>query len=254
MAFNSTLVFDAPKYARLAGCAYLAVIVLGLFGEALVRATLLVPGDAQATFTKIEAAQTLWRAGIAGDLLMHELDVPLIVFFYLLLKPVSQPLALLATVLNIVQTCVLVANKLTLVVPLLVLDVMTASASQLSDAVYSNLVATAFMATKLHGHGFAVGLVFFGFASLVRGHLIFKSGFLPKPLGVMMALAGGCYLANSFALLLMPSLATAIFPAVLFPAFMGELALCLWLSVKGIDGDRWRHQRLAQSEQTTAGK
>jgi hypothetical protein len=242
MASNSPLTFAIPKYARLAGCAYFAIIVLGLFGEAWVRATLLVPGDAQATLNKIAAAPTLWRAGMAGDLLMHVLDVPLIVFFYLLLKPVSQPLALLATVLNIVQTCVLVANKLTLVVPLLVLEVLTASASQIGDAAQSSLVATAFVAIKLHGHGFAVGLIFFGFASLVRGHLIFKSGFLPKPLGVMLALAGGCYLVNSFALLLVPSLASALFPAILFPAFVGELALCLWLLVKGVDGDAWQQR------------
>jgi Domain of unknown function (DUF4386) len=235
MASNAPLTFAIPKYSRLAGCAYLAIIILGLFGEAWVRATLIVAGDAQATLNKIAAAQTLWRAGIAGDLLMHVLDVPLIVFFYLLLKQVSQPLALLATVLNIVQTAVLVANKLTLVVPLLVLDVTTTNASQLSGAAQSSLVATAFVAIKLHGHGFALGLVFFGLASLVRGHLIFKSGFLPKPLGVMLALAGGCYLVNSAALLLAPSLAAAMFPTVLFPAFVGELALCLWLLFKGVD-------------------
>jgi flagellar biosynthesis protein FliR len=77
---------------------YLAIIGLGLFGEAAVRGSLVVAGDAAATASNIIASQSLWRTGIATDLLMHVLDVPLIVFFYLLLKPVSYPLALLATV------------------------------------------------------------------------------------------------------------------------------------------------------------
>jgi Domain of unknown function (DUF4386) len=232
MALNSTPHFAVSKYARLAGCAYLAIILLGLFGEAWVRGTLLMPGDAQATLNNIAAAQNLWRAGIAGDLLMHVLDAPLIVFFYLLLKPVSQALALVATVLNIVQTCVLVANKLTLVVPLLVIE----NAAQLNGSAQSTWTSSGHLAIQLHGHGFAVGLIFFGFACLIRGHLIFKSTCLPKGLGLLLAIAGACYLVNSFALLLTPSLASVLFPAILVPAFLGELALCFWLMVKGVDG------------------
>ena len=108
--------------ARLGGFIYLAIIALGLFGEVFVRGSLIVSGDATSTAANIRASQDLWRAGIAGDLLMHVLDVPLIVIFYQLLKPVSRSLALVATFLNIVQTSVLVANKLTLVVPLLTLS------------------------------------------------------------------------------------------------------------------------------------
>ena len=85
----------------------------------------------------------------------------------------------------------------------------------------------------------AFGLIFFGVACLVRGYLIFESGYLPKFLGVLMAIAGLSYLINSFALLLAPAFASVLFPAVLLPAFVGELAFALWLILKGVNLGRW---------------
>ena len=82
------------RYARSVGVIYLAIIVLGIFGELLVRETLVVSGDALATANNISASPLLWRAGIVGDLLMQALDVPMMVIFYLLLRPVSEGLAL----------------------------------------------------------------------------------------------------------------------------------------------------------------
>ena len=85
------------------------------------------------------------------------------------------------------------------------------------------------LAVQLHGQGFGIGLIFFGVACLIRGALIARSGVLPRLLGVLLAVAGLAYLVNSFALLLAPDLARLLFPAVLLPAFVGELAFALWL-------------------------
>ncbi len=211
--------------ARLAGLMYLAVIGLGLFGEAHVRGSLVVGADAAATASRILAAPGLWRVGVATDVLMHLLDVPLIIYFYLLLRPVHPTLALLATAFNIVQTCVLAANKLTLVAALMLLAPGGASAEG------ATAQALAWLMIQLHGHGFALGLIFFGVTCLVRGHLMVKSGYVPRPLGLLLGLAGVCYLVNSFALLLVPPLAASLFPAILVPAFVGELAVSLWLLV-----------------------
>ena len=221
--------------ARLAGVLYLAIILLGLFGELVVRGTLVVPGDAAATAAKIAASPLLWRAGIAGDLLMHVCDVPVILIFYWLLRPVSKNLALLATLFNLVQTAVLVLNKLTLLVPMFLLD----DVETLKAFSAQQLDALSYVAIEAHGYGFAIGLVFFGFACLVRGHLIVRSGFFPRTLGWLLQIAGLSYLTNSFALLLAPSFAAAIFPGVLVPAFIGELSICLWLIVKGVDERQW---------------
>jgi hypothetical protein len=71
-----------------------------------------------------------------------------------------------------------------------------------------------------------IGIGLFGEA-FMRGCLIFKSGYVPRALGWLLGLAGVSYLVNSFALLLSPSLAYMLLPAVLLPAFAGELALTL---------------------------
>lgn len=75
--------------------------------------------------------------------------------------------------------------------------------------------------------------------------LIFKSGYFPRVFGLLMALAGLCYLVNSFALLLAPALASALFPFVLPPAFVGELGFALWLVFKGVDVEQWTRRRTA---------
>jgi hypothetical protein len=230
-------------YARIGGALYLAIIVLGIYGEALVRGALVVPGDPGATVNAIAGSESLWRTGIAGDLMMQVLDLPVIVVLYLLLRPVSHSLALLATGLNLVQTAVLVANKINLLTPVLLLD----SAAVTSAFSPDQVAALSSVAVQAHGHGFALGLIFFGFACLVRGYLIYTSGLLPRVLGVLLFVAGLSYLLNSFALLLTPALASAMFPAVLAPALIGELSLALWLTIKGVNVPRWEEMQSGQS-------
>lgn len=225
-------------YARLGGFFYLAIILFGSFGELFVRGRLVISGDAMATANGILASQLLWRAGIVGDLLMHVCDVPVIVILYLLLRPVSESLALLATFINLVQTAVLAANKLNLLVPLFLQE----DVGYLKAFSPEQLQALSYLAIKTHGFGFGIGLIFFGFACLVRGYLIFRSVYLPRVLGLLMAIAGLSYLTNSFALLLAPSLAASLFPGVLVPAFIGELSLCLWLIIKGVDVGQWEQR------------
>jgi hypothetical protein len=224
------------RYARIGGVMYLAIIVLGLFGEAFVRGSLVAGGDATATAQAIAGSESLWRAGIVGDLLMHVLDLPVILVLYLLLRPVSEALALLATFFNLIQTAVLVANKMTLVVPILLLR----PSAGLGSFAPEQLHALAYAAISAHDYGFGIGLIFFGFACLVRGYLISQCAYVPKVFGPLLALAGLSYIVNSVALLLAPSLAAAMFPYILLPAFVGELAFALWLTFKGVNLERWR--------------
>ncbi len=226
------------RYVRIAGVFYLAIIALGLFGEVFVRGALVVSGDAAATAQRIADSPLLWRMGIAGDLLMHVFDLPVIVVLYLVLRPVSEPLALFTTLINVVQTAVLALNKLNLVLPLLLLS----GGSTLKTFTPEQLQSLAYLAIKAHSFGFGIGLIFFGVACVVRGYLIFASGFLPKALGGLLVVAGFSYLLNSFALLLAPALASALFPYVLIPAFVGELLLALWMIFKGVDLTAWERR------------
>jgi Domain of unknown function (DUF4386) len=84
------------------------------------------------------------------------------------------------------------------------------------------LYALASLSVKSHSYGFGVALIFFGCVCLILGYLLFRSGFLPKALGVLMQIAGLGYLTDSFALILAPTFANRISPAVLVPAFVGK--------------------------------
>lgn len=231
-------------YARTAGVLYLIIIVAGIFGELFVRSKLIVSGDATATANNIMGSEMLWRIGIAGDLIMHVCDVPLTWIFYVLLRPANRNLALLAAFFTLVQTSVVVANKMTLLTSLFLLG----NAEYLNVFEPGQRHALAYLSVKAHGYGFGVGLIFFGCNCLVLGFLIFRSGYLPKILGVLMQIAGVCYLVNSFALLLAPAFASTL---LLAPAFIGELSLCLWLLVKGVNVPKWRE--LAADQRCIAG-
>lgn len=223
-------------YARIGGVLYLIIIVIGLHGEAFVRDRLIVSGDAAATAEKIRASESLWRAGIAGEFLLLICAVALTWIFYVLLRPVSKDLALLAVCFNLVAIAIEAVSGLYLVAALFPL----ANAGYLKDLDPKQLHALAYLSIRSHGYGFGVSLIFFGCVCLVLGYLIFRSGYLPKILGVLMQIAGLCYLTNSFTLFLSPPLADRLFPAILLPAFVGEASLCLWLLTKGVNVPKWK--------------
>ncbi|WP_416758125.1 DUF4386 domain-containing protein [Roseateles sp. So40a] len=219
----------SSRELRISGLCYLAIIALGLFSEAVARGSLVVPGDAAATARNIAANPQLWRLGLMADVLTQVLDLPIIVMMWRLLRPVNEPLALTAAGLNLVQTAVLVANRVQLLAALDLLGAPAVGAAFLPG----QQAALAMLAVNLHGQGLGIGLVFFGFSCIICGGLIAKSGVLPRALGWCLGVAGVAYLVNSFALLLAPKLAQMLFPAVLLPALFGELAVALWLTFKG---------------------
>jgi hypothetical protein len=223
-------------YARFGGVLYLIIIVAGATGELLVRGSSVVSGNAAATAHNIMASPSLWRAGIAGDLVMHVCDVPLMMIFYVLLRPVNSNLALLAMLFNLTQTAVLVANKLNLLLPIFLLG----DGEYLKAFTPEQLQALSYVSLRTHDNGFAVGLVFFGAACLVVGYLIIRSGYLPRTLGVLMQIAGVCYITNSFAVIGWPSLGAKLSPFILLPPFVAELSMALWLLVKGVDAAKWK--------------
>jgi hypothetical protein len=234
MAGNA--IHKSPQaYARIGGALYLIIIVIGGLGEALVRGNLIVPGNATATFERIVASESLWRIGVAGELVLLVCAVPLALILYVLLRPVDRNLALLAILFNLVTIAIEAVAGLHLVAtlfPLAHADYLKALDPQL-------LHALAYFSTRSHGHGFGIALVFFGVECVILGYLIFKSSYLPKVIGVLMQIAGLCYLTNSFAHILSPPLADFLFPAVLLPALVGETSLCLWLLVKGVNVPKW---------------
>ena len=222
-------------YVRMGGVMYLFIIIGGIFSELFVRGKLVVSGDAVATSNNIIHSFSLWRIGIGADLLMHVLDIPVMLIIYLLLRQVNKNLALLVLLFNIVQTAVLVADILNLVAAMIPLE----NAAYLKAVDPNVWMAQAYLSIKLHNYGLGVGLIFFGFVCILEGYLIYKSRFFPKWIGILMQIAGACYLINSLSLLLAPGIANMIFPAILVPCFVAELSFSLWMIIKGINVQQW---------------
>lgn len=222
--------------ARIGGVLYLLVIIGGLYGEVFLRGKLIVPGDATATATGIRSMETLWRTGVAIEVLILISALVLFWILFILLRPVSGDLALLALLFNLVSLSLEANNELRLMSALFPLG----GAGYLEAFPPEQLHAMVSLTLRSYSHGFGHGLIFFGAALLVFGYLIFRSTYLPKPVGVLVQIAGVCYLVNSFALILSPALASRLFPGILLPALVGELSLGLWLLFKGIDLQRWK--------------
>jgi len=240
---TSHAVESSPQtLARLGGALYLIIIVAGLIGELFMRDKLIVPGDVAVTANNIMASQLLWRISVAGDLIVLVCSVALALIFYLLLRPVSKNLALLAVFFNLVELAIDGANKLNLFKALFLLG----NADYLKAFEPHQLQALAYLALKSHDYGFGISLVFFGFVCLILGYLLFRSGYFPKTLGVLMTIAGLSYLTNSFTLFLAPAFANRIFLTIFLPAFVGEASLCLWLLVKGVNVPKWEEKASAR--------
>jgi len=222
--------------ARIAGLLYLIVIVAGVFAEILVRGRLMVPGNAAATARNILAHERLFRWGFAAELIAGLCVVPLMMLLYELFKVVNRRVALLAVFFSLVACAVESAALLGHFAPLILLK--RGPGLGVSPEL---LQALAYMSLQMQAIGFAVALAFFGGTMLARGYLIFRSDFFPRIIGVLLAIEGVCYLANSFVDFLAPGIAAAVF-AFLMVSGLAEVFLCLWLLAMGVNEQRWKEQ------------
>lgn len=227
-------------YARIAGGLYLMVIAGGTFAELLVRAHLVVHGDAAATAHNIQAHELLYRMGFVAELLYCVCNVPLMLILYNLFKAVNKPVAVMmvffALITNVIESTSLLAHF----APLILLG----NAHYLGAFTIEQLETAALISIQLFEHGFAICLVFFGFDCFAMAYLIVHSKFMPRVIGVLLAIEGMGYLANSFSLFLAPALQSRIFPYFSVTA-IAEVALCLWLLVMGVNVQRWKEQAVA---------
>jgi len=235
---NQSVENSPQRYARIGGALYLAIIVLGAFAEGFVSNKLIVSGDAAATAHNILASPELWRLGVASDFIVVLCAVPLLWIEYLLLRPVSKQLVLLAVLFNLVSLAVEAMSKLFLLVVMPTLG----SPDYLRAFEPQQLQTLASLALKSHEIAFNIALIFFGFTCLVNGYLIFRSGYLPKLIGVLMQIAGLSYLIACFAALFAPTFADLMLPVILLPPLIGESSFCLWLLVKGVNITKWKER------------
>ncbi|MFZ0960915.1 MAG: DUF4386 domain-containing protein [Terriglobia bacterium] len=225
-----------PK-ARIAGFIYLLNFLTGVV--AVPGFKLVVSDNATATAANILAHQPLYRLGFAALLINVVIYVAVTVLFYDLFKPVNRSLSLVAAFFSLVGCAVQALACLFYLAPLVVLG----GSQYLSVFKVEQLHALALMSFELYGQAYNIGLVFFGFYCLLIGYLIFRSTFIPRILGVMMALAGLAWLT-----FLSPPLANYLLPYNLAVGALMELSLTLWLLAMGVNVERWREQARAAAQ------
>jgi len=222
--------------ARIAGLCYVLMVPTG--GIAMfVRDRLFVKGDAAATAANILAHESLFRLTFAGDVLVVAIYILFAALLYDLMKPVSPRVSLLAALMSVIGCATQATACLFDLAPLVVL----AHEQYLGVFKVEQLQAMAYLSLKLYSHAYGISMVFFGFYNLVIGYLVYKSTFLPRILGVLMA--ASCPFGLTF---LWPPLATKYFRYLLVTD-VGEALLVLWLLIMGVNAERWWEQvRLAQ--------
>ena len=222
--------------ARLAGVLYLLISVLAPFSILYIPSTLIVPGDAATTASNIMASEGLFRLGIVGDSVVILLEIALIAVLYQLLRPVNRTFALVATFARLAMTVVMAVNVFNSLGVLL----LSSDAKYLTVFEPGQLHALVLLFLNLHDSGVYIWQVIFSFHLLVLGYLVFKSGFFPRILGILLMVACLGYLMDSFGILFPISGALSIVSSVLLAVgVIGELSFTLWLLIKGVNVEQW---------------
>jgi hypothetical protein len=221
---------DLPQRtaALVAGLGLLLMAILSPFAFLNTYQNIMVAGDAKATADNISAAGSLFNIGIFIFLVVAILDIVVAWALYVLFKPVNKSLSLLAGWFRLAYAPIFA----------LALNQLFNASQLLSGAEYlkafgtDQLDAQAMLSVNAFKNSWDIGLVIFGLHLLVLGYLAFKSGFIPKWLGILLVVAGFGYIADSFGKFLLPNYNITLAQFT----FVGEALLILWLLWRGIKG------------------
>ena len=235
---TSSLVDTSPSTrGRILAVLYLFVVAAGIAGQAVIADRLVVPGDAAATAAGIRAGASLWRLAFTIYMLEMVAQVAVTAMFYDLLKPVNRSVARVALALGLLGCGIKAMARLFHYAPLILLG----GAPWLAPLQPAELDALSMLFIRINSQGAAIALVFFGFGSLLNGWLVFRSGFLPRFLGLLSMVGGIGWLTW-----LWPPLGTQAFMVVAPFALVGVVAMTGWLFIRGVDDAQW-HARAARA-------
>lgn len=214
---------DLRRTARLAGFLYLAMMPFGFFGIAWAPSSVAVPGDAAATAARVIESEWLLRAGVVSHAITQVIFVFLVLTLFRLLESVNRRHAVAMAVLALVSVPMGLLSEINMLAALGVLNS--------TDGVFTpaQQYAQAMGFLEMRWQGILITQVFWGLWLLPLALLVFNSGFLPRLIGVLLAVAGAGYVFDSAAQLLSPG-----FMTVSLFTFVGEVLFTLWLLVKGV--------------------
>jgi len=221
------------RIARSAGLLYLAYIVTFATGDIFLRRGLIVLGSAAGTADKILANAWLFRAGFVSELVSAMLFFLAAWALYVLLKPVKRGLALLFLLLNLAGVVIECMTTLNWFAALL----LVSGAEPLKAIPPGQLNALAMAFIYLYKDGFMIAQIFFGAWLVPLGYLVYKSGFLPKALGVLLMLDCAGVLIWFCQFFFLPGYEAITYPGLAI-SFLAEVSLSLWLAIKGVDENK----------------
>jgi Domain of unknown function (DUF4386) len=213
---------------RFAGLLYVLVSIPGAFALVYVPSKLIVHGDAAATASNITASETLFRAGIACNLISEILFMWVALALYDLLKGVNKRQASLMLGLIVVLVPIALLNELNSIAAL----ILVRGADFLSVFEKPQRDALAMLFLNLHGRGFDIAGIFWGLWLFPLGLLVYRSGFLPRILGILLMVGCFAYVVDSFTFLLLPH-HRDIVSRWAMPLRSGELVFMFWLLIMG---------------------
>jgi len=230
------------RAARVVGITYLCALVPAVFAEFYVRGQLIAP-DAPRTALNIITHESLFRLGIASNLIVFALDVALITSLYVVLERVDRSLALMAMAWGLIETAILVVTTLN---DLDVLRILS-GADYLKTFDPSRLEALARLSVGAHGAAYGVGLVLAGLRSTTFCYLWLRSRLVPRALALFGVVASVLMGVCSFCFIISPQLGKVI-PVAIYggPIFLFELTMGLWLVLKGLAANPRRADVLAE--------
>lgn len=218
------------KNARVAGLLYLMLIIGGLISLAYIPSQLIVRGSASETFENITNSESLFRLGIASGVITFLIYILLPLALYKLLHEVNKGYANLMVIFVLVSVPIFFVNILNKF-SILTLINKEFYLEQMGEA---ELQTQVMLLVDSYSNGLNVSQIFWGLWLFPFGYLVYKSGFLPKLLGIL--LMAGCfgYLITFFGGLLYPDFnSTLISDIIGYPAPLGEFGICLWLLIMG---------------------
>ena len=217
------------KTARMAGFLYLIYMVISIFADVLGRSKLIVLGDAATTAGNIIASAWQFRIGFVVDLVGAVLFLLTAWALYVLLKPVNKNIALLFLLLNLGGVAVWCFSDLFLIAS----QLLVSGADYLKVFQADQLQALAMLSLYIYNNGFwGIAQIFFSAWLFPLGYLVFKSGFLPRILGVVLMVECFCWLMYPIQFFFFPGnvVLTYLSSAA---GFIGEFSLMLWLLIMG---------------------
>ncbi len=228
------------RAARMAGLLYVLIALIGPFAIMYMPTTVFTFGDAAANAASMAENSGLLRLGILADMAIIVMEIFVTAIFYALFKNVSGSWAAAAAYARLGMIVVMVMNLINYLMPLFILE----GGEMFAAFTLEQQQALALMFVEMHEFGVYAWQVFFGVHLVALGWLIIKSGYFPKIIGAMVLVGSLGYSLQAVEKFVVPGqdLLVLAVNGLLIVVSLGEVALGLWMLIRGLNRKAWEAQ------------